>query len=86
MRYIVFIIQMMNKIFILKKGKYISGPYSLEQLQQKGLRATDKVWHDGLGDWQPASFLEQYGIAVDNADMQIKAKARSLFFWKKPVW
>ena len=40
-----------NKIYILKKKKFISGPYSIHALKIRGLRASEKVWYEGLGDW-----------------------------------
>jgi hypothetical protein len=29
----------------------MQGPYSLEQLEEKGLLQDDMVWYDGLQDW-----------------------------------
>jgi hypothetical protein len=53
----------MDKIYIQKKGKVITGPYAVEQLQRHQLDATDKVWYEGLSEWtrpQSVDFLRRY--------------------------
>ena len=45
--------QIMDKIYILKKQKIIHGPYSLERVKERGLKYTDMVWYEGLEDWTP---------------------------------
>jgi len=73
----------MRKFFILKKGKYITGPFTLEQLKEKEIKETDKIWYDGLADWQPAFELEKEGITVNRETPVPSSSRRSLFFWKK---
>lgn len=41
----------MDKIYILRNKRIMQGPYSLEQLEEKGLLHDDMVWYDGLQDW-----------------------------------
>jgi hypothetical protein len=53
----------MEKIYIQKKGKVITGPYAVEQLQQHQLHSTDKVWYEGLSEWkrpQQIDFLKRH--------------------------
>jgi hypothetical protein len=53
----------MEKIYIQKKGKAITGPYAVEQLHQHQLRSTDRVWYEGLSEWkapQKIDFLRRY--------------------------
>jgi hypothetical protein len=51
----------MDKIYILKKDKLISGPYSLQYVKDKGmLRTTDMVWYEGLTDWTPVSQVDLF--------------------------
>ena len=53
----------MEKIYIRKKDSVITGPYDVEQLQQRGLQSSDKVWYEGLSEWLPApkiDFLRRY--------------------------
>jgi hypothetical protein len=74
----------MHKIFILKKSKFITGPFSLEQLKETGIKASDKIWYEGLTDWQPASLLLPDGIDILSATTEAEHKPRSMMFWKKP--
>ena len=48
----------MEKIYILRKNKLISGPHSIETVKERGLRYTDMVWYEGLTDWTPADQIE----------------------------
>ena len=49
----------MDKIYILKKDKLITGPYSLQSVKDKGiLRKSDLVWYEGLSDWTPANQID----------------------------
>ncbi len=53
----------MEKIYIRKKDSVITGPYDVEQLQHRGLESSDKIWYEGLPEWQPAQkfdFLRRY--------------------------
>ncbi len=49
----------MEKIYILRKQKIISGPHTLETLQSRGLRYNDMIWFDGLTDWTPVDQIEK---------------------------
>jgi hypothetical protein len=52
----------MEKIYIRKKDSVITGPFVVEQLQNR-LKSSDKVWYQGLSEWQPADkvdFLRRY--------------------------
>jgi len=53
----------MEKIYIRKKDKGITGPYAVEQLQRNQLLSTDKVWYEGLDEWkrpQQIDFLRRH--------------------------
>jgi hypothetical protein len=53
----------MEKIYIRKKDSVITGPYDVEQLRQRRLQSSDKVWFEGLSEWRPApkiDFLRRY--------------------------
>jgi hypothetical protein len=50
----------MEKIYILRKQKVISGPYTLERIKSRGgLRYNDMIWYEGLADWTPADQVEK---------------------------
>ena len=52
----------MEKIYIQKKDRVITGPYAVEQLQRNQLLPTDKVWYEGLNEWkrpQQIDFLKR---------------------------
>jgi hypothetical protein len=58
----------MEKIYIQKKGKVITGPYAVEHLQQHQIQSTDKVWYEGLSEWkrpQQIDFLRRH-ISTQN--------------------
>ena len=48
----------MRLIYILKKNKIISGPYTIEALQKRGVKDTDMIWFAGITDW----------VSVDEVD------------------
>ncbi len=73
----------MDKIYVLKKGKFISGPFTLEYLQQKGLKSLDKIWYESLSDWQDAEALSSLGVPVSEPAIPVRKKANNLLFWKK---
>ena len=53
----------MEKIYIRKKDSVITGPYDVEQLQNRGLHASDNIWYEGLPEWRPApqvDFLKRF--------------------------
>ena len=74
----------MDKIYILKKGKFISGPFQLEQLKSNGLKESDKIWYEGLADWKDAITLQAHGIAITApVDATTNQKQSNLSFFKK---
>jgi hypothetical protein len=73
----------MNKIFVLKRSKFITGPFSIEQLKETGLKSSDKVWYEGVTDWQPAATLQSHGIQISESSIETAPKTRSMMFWKK---
>ncbi len=62
----------MEKIYVLKRDKFIKGPYSLKEIELKGLKNTDKVWYEGMKDWAFAS-----NIAEFKAFIRLKADSSS---------
>lgn len=54
----------MEKIYLLKKDKIMLGPFSVEKLKEKNLKASDLIWYEGLPDWTPAGNL----ISLDTSD------------------
>ncbi len=63
----------MEKIYIQKKDRVITGPYAVEQLQQKQLQSTDKVWYEGLSEWKRPS-------QIDFLKRHISSQQKSGFF------
>ncbi len=58
----------MEKIYIQTKGKVITGPYAVEQLQQHQLQSTDMVWYEGLSEWKnprQVDFLKRHISSQD---------------------
>lgn len=52
----------MEKIYIQKKDKVITGPFAVEQLEHR-LHSTDKIWYEGLDEWKhprQVDFLRRY--------------------------
>jgi hypothetical protein len=47
----------MEKIYLLKKDKIMLGPYSIQNLKEKNLKASDLIWYEGLPDWTPVGNL-----------------------------
>ncbi|MDE3125379.1 MAG: DUF4339 domain-containing protein [Bacteroidota bacterium] len=47
----------MEKIYILRKGKLIIGPFNISKITKRGLKISDKVWYEGLEDWTPVAEL-----------------------------
>jgi hypothetical protein len=54
----------MEKIFVLKRDKFIKGPYTLEEIQLKGLKNTDKVWYEGIKDWTFATNIAEFKYII----------------------
>jgi len=50
----------MEKIYVLKRDKFIKGPYTLREVQLKGLKNTDKVWYEGIQDWTLATDIPDF--------------------------
>lgn len=53
-------------IYLLKKNKLLKGPYTLDVLKDKGLKANDMVWFKGLDDWTEAKNVEILDEIVDS--------------------
>ena len=47
------------KIYFIFDGKKHEGPFSIEELQAKGLKRDTYVWKEGLPDWVPAEKIEE---------------------------
>ena len=62
----------MDKIYVLKKGKFISGPFQLEQLVSNGLKESDKIWFEGLADWKEAKTLQNHAVPILSESESIK--------------
>jgi hypothetical protein len=73
----------MDKIFVLKKAKFITGPFTLAQLIEKGLKDSDKIWHDGLTDWVDPKALSSFGVNIIAAQVPEIKPAKTGTFWKK---
>lgn len=41
----------MEKIYVLKGKKFISGPYTLHEMKVRGIKTTEKIWYEGIPDW-----------------------------------
>lgn len=68
----------MTNIYILKKGKLLYGPYSLEVVQQKGLKQTDLVWYKGLNDWTAVENIAQLSLYIRQETAK-KEKTKTFF-------
>ena len=61
----------MQKIYVVKKGNYLYGPFCLQSLKEKGIRSSDVIWYEGLPQWTPAleiDFLRESVKYDDNYD------------------
>ncbi len=47
------------KKYFLHNGKEQHGPYSLDELKQKGLTAKTMIWFDGISNWTEAQFIPE---------------------------
>ena len=47
------------KKYFLHNGKDQHGPYSLDELKQKGLTAKTMIWFDGISSWTEAQFIPE---------------------------
>ncbi len=47
------------KKYFLHNGKEQHGPYSLDELKQKGLTAKTMIWFDGISTWTEAQFIPE---------------------------
>jgi len=68
----------MNKIYVLKKGKYMYGPYTLEELKNNNPKIGDKVWYEGLKDWIPVEKFEH--LATYELENEHNEKVKKTFF------
>ena len=63
-----------QKIYILKRGRILLGPYTIAKLEERTLKPTDMIWYDGLPDWTEAQTVPELQTAVSNvAEVQINA-------------
>jgi hypothetical protein len=47
------------KRYFTNNGKDQEGPFSLDDLKQKGITSKTKIWFDGIGDWTEAGQIEE---------------------------
>lgn len=47
------------KAYFLHDGNQKSGPFTIEELKQKGVEATTLIWFDGLGTWTKAGEIPE---------------------------
>lgn len=47
------------KKYFLHDGKEQQGPYSVDDLKQKGITAKTMVWFDGISNWTEAQFIPE---------------------------
>lgn len=57
-------------IYLLKKNKLLKGPYTLDVLKDKGLKASDMVWFKGLDDWTEAKNVEILDEIIESKSYQ----------------
>ncbi|MBN8838351.1 MAG: DUF4339 domain-containing protein [Sphingobacteriia bacterium] len=50
----------MEPIYILKRDKIITGPFTFEKLKSIGIKTTDKLWFKGLSDWTVAGDIQAF--------------------------
>jgi hypothetical protein len=73
------------KEYYIHQGGQQTGPYSLEDLSNKGLTPTTMVWYTGTGHWMPASEIDELAeligkkppplVGSDNVHLSGKYKA-----------
>jgi hypothetical protein len=56
-----------DKIYILKKKKYMYGPYTTESLKQNVIKQGDMIWYEGLKDWQPVEEIDFFAKFIGNS-------------------
>lgn len=44
----------------IHNGKEAEGPYSIDELKEKGLTKNSMIWHEGLDDWTKAGSLFEF--------------------------
>jgi hypothetical protein len=70
----------MQIVYLLKRNKIISGPFSIENLKRRGVKSTDMVWCEGLDDWMPVfevDFLSD--VPVISSDDNAKSLIQRVF-------
>lgn len=55
----------MEKTYLIKKGKLLLGPFTLQALKEKQLKPSDLVWSEGLADWTPIDNLPEWNQQED---------------------
>ncbi len=74
----------MEKIYLRKDAKITLGPFSLEKLKEKDLKASDLVWYEGLSDWTPAGEIAELKLNNFASPLiQPKTKFSLKTFFKK---
>ncbi|HMZ47129.1 MAG TPA: DUF4339 domain-containing protein [Chitinophagaceae bacterium] len=68
-----------EKIYILKKKKYIYGPYNFETLKQNNLKAGDMIWYEGLKDWVPVEEIEGLASFIISDNTNNNGSKKSFF-------
>lgn len=53
------------KKYYLHDGQLHTGPFSIEELQNKSITATTPVWHQGLSEWTNAGSLLELSQIID---------------------
>jgi len=48
----------MEMVYLLKRNKIITGPYSVETLKRRGVKSTDMACFKGLPDWTPVTQID----------------------------
>ncbi len=67
-----------DKIYILKKKKYMYGPYTTESLKQNVIKQGDMIWYEGLKDWQPVEEIDFFQNLLAIQRIIMSPKNRSL--------
>lgn len=57
----------MSKIYVIRKGKHLLGPYSYEELAAVGIESTDVIWYEASQEYHfDISDFEQLIIKKKN--------------------
>ncbi len=66
-----------EKIYVLKKGKYMYGPYTINDLKFNPLKHGEKIWYEGMEDWKAVEEME-FVAAYIQKDASNKNAKKSL--------